>query len=188
MNVTEINSIKLGTRVLHPIHGLGVVQTLPSGYPSLFVTVKYDNGNTHYYQSVSVLELVPATALAFVPAASANQGLVAPAVVSNTRKSRDFVDTEFRDNQVAWLTEAGAVAGTDKWEPFISTMIRKGKVTQAEAETYRKLDNMLRRWKEAKQYNLSHGNIVLSSHKGYKLGTSEELSTHTTPMELAATA
>ena len=186
MNVTEIKSIVLGTRVLHPINGLGVVQTLPSGYPSLSVTVKYDNGNTHYYQSVAVLERVPATALAFVPAAPVPTP--APAVVSNTRKSRDFIDNEFRDNQVAWLTEAGAVAGTDKWEPFISTMIRKGKVTPAEAETYRKLDNMLRRWKEAKQYNLSHGNIVLSSQKGYKLGTSGELATHTTPMELAANA
>ena len=177
--MATISEIKPGVRVRHQLNGLGTVQTSPTGYPSASVTVKYDDGNTHYYQAIAYLEVVSAAFGLPTPV---------PAVVSNTRKSRDFVDNEFRDNQVAWLTEAGAVAGSDKWEPFISTMIRKGKVTQAEADTYRKLDNMLRRWKEAKQHNLSNGQIVLSSQKGYKLGTSEELATHTTPMELAATA
>lgn len=176
--------IKVGLRVRHRLNGLGTVETpvmgnnLVANEGNKYVAIRYDNGVVRFYQYLSFLELVEEQPV--------------PAVVAEAeftkRKSSDFIDNEFRANQTAWLTEAGAVAGTSKWEPFISTMIRKGLVSQSEAETYRKLDNMLRRWKEAKKYNQAHEVYVLSSQKGYKIGTKEEFEAHVAPMELAANA
>jgi hypothetical protein len=111
-----------------------------------------------------------------------------PSKERKSRTSADFVDEEFRTQQAAWLVEAGAVENSDVWETATETLVRKGKYTQEEADAYRKVDNINRRWREARLANLAKGVYIITSEQGARLATKEEWEQHTTPLEKSAGA